>query len=373
MLVGNRFRMGDRIGGGSFGEVFRCTEGGQTYAMKLEPRDSKPCLLKYEYMLYRHLGHNALGFPNVHWYGVEAHHNVLVLALLGPSIDTLFKKCGGKFKIRTVLLLAGQLLDRVEHMHMKGFLHRDLKPDNFAIGGTPETAHIVHLFDLGLAKKITKLRPMLDKRSLTGTARFAARAAHNGLQQCRRDDLESLGYVLVYLALGVLPWQGIHREDKMQKLALVKERKFATSIESLTKGLPSAFAKYFNYLRMLKHDSRPDYAFLRALFSNYDLEDRKFEWETQETPKLPENVIIDVPLPLPLPLPLEKIVPPVPLPLQKVVPPLPPKIPFYHQSQTTRLPIPQIQARKTSPLQKPPSAPKPIIILPPPPRRKKGQ
>jgi len=181
-------------------------------AVKLEPVQSKRPQLLYEYQLYRVLA-GSVGIANVRWYGVERDFNVLVLDQLGPSLEDLFNFCGRKFSTKTVLMLAEQCIVRIENLHEKGFLHRDVKPDNLLMG-LGRRANQVYLIDFGLSKKYRDSRtqqhiPYCENKNLTGTARYASLNTHLGIEQGRRDDMESLGYLMMYLLRGSLPWQGL--------------------------------------------------------------------------------------------------------------------------------------------------------------------
>jgi casein kinase 1 epsilon len=181
-------------------------------------------------------------------------------------------------------------------MHTRHFLHRDIKPENFLIG-LPPNQHIVHVIDLGLAKRykdrITgKHIPYKDGKKLTGTARYASVKTHMGVEQSRRDDMESLGFVLVYLLLGGLPWQGIRAKNKQEKYDKIKDLKVATSFETLCKDHPDEFVTYFNYCHKLSFEEKPDYMYLRRLFKNlftrqgFQL-DYQFDWMGSSPPPPP--------------------------------------------------------------------------------------
>ncbi|EEC74218.1 hypothetical protein OsI_09385 [Oryza sativa Indica Group] len=161
--------------------------------------------LHYESKLYMLL-QGGTGIPHLKWFGVEGEYNVMVIDLLGPSLEDLFNYCSRKFSLKTVLMLADQMINRVEYMHQKGFLHRDIKPDNFLMG-LGRKANQVYIIDYGLAKKYRDLQthkhiPYRENKNLTGTARYASVNTHLGVEQSRRDDLESLGYVLMYFLRG---------------------------------------------------------------------------------------------------------------------------------------------------------------------------
>lgn len=271
LRVGKKYRLGRKIGSGSFGDIYLGTNvtNGEEVAIKLESVKTKHPQLLYESRLYRYLqgGH---GIPYIHWYGMEGNYNVLVLDLLGPSLEDLFNYCNRKFSVKTVLMIADEILTRVEYLHEKNFIHRDIKPDNFLIG-RERKAHVVYAIDFGLAKRYRHPKthahmPYRENKHLTGTPRYASINNHLGIEQSRRDDLESVGYVLMYFLRGSLPWQGLHANTKKQKYKKIMEKKIAVSYEVLCKGFPEEFLVYFEYCRALRFDDKPDYGYLRKMF-----------------------------------------------------------------------------------------------------------
>jgi len=273
LRVGGKFRLGRKIGSGSFGDIYIGThvQTGEEVAIKLESIKSKHPQLLYESKLYKILA-GGVGVPNVHWYGVEGDYNVMVIDLLGPSLEDLFSFCSRKFSIKTVLMLADQMINRVEYVHAKNFIHRDIKPDNFLIG-LGKKANQVHIIDFGLAKKYRDPKtqqhiPYRENKNLTGTARYASVNTHLGIEQSRRDDLEAVGYVLMYFSRGTLPWQGLKANSKKEKYEKIMEKKMSTSVEVLCKHFPSELATYLNYCRSLRFEDRPDYAYLRRLLKD---------------------------------------------------------------------------------------------------------
>ncbi|KAL7152383.1 hypothetical protein ABFS83_04G093600 [Erythranthe nasuta] len=286
--VGNKFRLGRKIGSGSFGEIYLGTniQTNEEVAIKLENVKTKHPQLLYESKLYKLL-QGGTGIPNVRWFGVEGDYNVLVIDLLGPSLEDLFNFCSRKLSLKTVLMLADQMINRVEYIHSKSFLHRDIKPDNFLMG-LGKRANQVYAIDFGLAKKYRDSSthqhiPYRENKNLTGTARYASMNTHLGIEQSRRDDLESLGYVLMYFLRGSLPWQGLKAGNKKQKYERISEKKVSTSIEALCRGYPTEFASYFHYCRSLRFDDKPDYAYLKRIFRDLFIRegfqlDQVFDW-----------------------------------------------------------------------------------------------
>ena len=194
----------------------------------------------------------------------------MVMELLGPSLEEIFAGCNRRFSLKTTLMLADQMLFRIQYMHMLSFIHRDIKPDNFLMG-LGKRSCILYLIDFGLAKKYKDPKnkqhiPYRDRRNLTGTARYASINAHLGIEQSRRDDLESIGYVLCYFLKGQLPWQGIHAGTKQEKYQKIKDKKITTPVEILCKGVCSELSQYLNYVRALRFEEDPNYDQLRRIF-----------------------------------------------------------------------------------------------------------
>lgn len=289
LRVGKKYRLGRKIGSGSFGDIYLGTNmtTGEEVAIKLESVKTKHPQLLRETKIYRSL-HGVVGIPSVRWYGVEGDYNVMVIDLLGKSLEDLFNATSRRFNLKTVLMLADQLLCRLEIVHTKCYIHRDIKPDNFLMG-RGSRRHMVYIIDFGLAKLYRDPRthrhiPYREGKNLTGTARYASINTHMGIEQSRRDDLESLGYVLMYFLRGSLPWQGLKANTKTQKYERILEKKISTSTEMLCKGFPAEFRSYFEHVRSLRFDDRPDYDYLKRLFRELFFRkgfsyDNIFDWE----------------------------------------------------------------------------------------------
>ncbi|RDB25879.1 Casein kinase I 1 [Hypsizygus marmoreus] len=289
-IVGSHYRVGKKIGEGSFGVVFEGSKmlSNTPVAIKFEPRKSDAPQLRDEFRSYRTLN-GTPGVPQVHHFGQEGLHNVLVIDLLGPNLEDLFDMCGRKFTIKTVCMAAKQMVTRVQAIHEKSLIYRDIKPDNFLIGvpGT-KNANTIHVIDFGMAKHYrdpkTKVHiPYRERKSLSGTARYMSINTHLGREQSRRDDLESLGHVFMYFLRGGLPWQGLRAATNKQKYEKIGEKKQTTPISELCEGFPEEFAIYMNYVRKLGFEETPDYEFLRDLFTKVlktlgEVEDGVFDW-----------------------------------------------------------------------------------------------
>lgn len=231
----------------------------------------------------------AAGIPNVYYFGQEGLHNILVIDLLGPSLEDLFDHCNRRFTTKTVVMVAKQMLSRVQTIHEKNLIYRDIKPDNFLIGrpGT-KAANVIHVVDFGMAKqyrdpKTKQHIPYRERKSLSGTARYMSINTHLGREQSRRDDLEALGHVFMYFLRGGLPWQGLKAATNKQKYEKIGEKKQTTAIKDLCDGFPEEFNKYLSYVRNLGFEDTPDYDYLRDLFTQAlknsgEVEDGEYDW-----------------------------------------------------------------------------------------------
>ena len=223
------------------------------------------------------------------------------MELLGKSLEDIFQNQEKKFTLKTVCMIGIQMLDRLEFVHSKNIIHRDIKPDNFVLG-LDNKSHIIYILDFGLSKKFRSSRTHQHikfsvNKKLTGTARYASINALKGCEQSRRDDLEAIGYVLMYFLRGSLPWQGLHvnkGEDRYKKILMKKK---GTSAEDLCKGFPKQFIEYINYTRNLEFEADPDYKFLRGLLTDA-LEKEKcsfdfwYDW-VKEKPNITDEIAVE--------------------------------------------------------------------------------
>lgn len=197
-LISGKYLLHNKVGEGSFGAIYKAsnTYTRQPVAIKIESNKGGYSQLLYEYKIYKAI-EGGYGIPSTECFGAEKEYNFMVVQLLGSSLEDLFSHNKNKFSLQTVLLLCDQMLMRLEYLHSKNYIHRDIKPDNFCVGA--DNNKQIYLIDYGLATKYKDHRTGEHIKhgrqiSLTGTARYASLNAHLGYDQSRRDDLESLGY-----------------------------------------------------------------------------------------------------------------------------------------------------------------------------------
>jgi casein kinase 1 len=229
-------------------------------------------MLNYESKILDYLK-GVRGVPIIKASGFQGDFNYVAMEALGENLQTVHERCNDKFTLETTLLLADQFLEIIQDIHDKYFVHRDLKPENFLLGRGKQGSR-VYMIDFGLAKRYIEKNgkhiPYVEGKDFRGTLRYCSKNMHACIENSRRDDLESIGYLLVYFLVGKLPWQSLDslkKRNQKEMTKLIAQKKFNTSLENLCKGCPEEFIEYFKYVGNLQFTEKPDYASLRALFA----------------------------------------------------------------------------------------------------------
>ena len=293
----SKYKAIKKLGEGSFGKVYKAVYKGEYYALKFESHSDGQNLLEGEATIMSYL--KGPNIPLIKSFGFSGDYNILVMQLLGQSLEDIFNK-REKFSIKTTAMLGYQILNVLQFIHDKHIIHRDIKPDNFVMGLNEYNA-ILYLLDFGLAKKYRSSKtlvqyPYIKKKKLTGTARYASIHALEEMEQSRRDDLESAGYVLMYFIRGNLPWQGLKIKTKDNRYQKILDKKKATTSEELCANFPIEFKQYIDYTRNLGYSENPDYEKLRKNFINVVKKtlrenfDFIYDWTTKSDIKKRKNI-----------------------------------------------------------------------------------
>lgn len=284
----NRYTIRKHLGGGAFGDVYEAEDiqTQQIVALKFETNDTAP-QLPNEYKMYKQLD-GMDGIPKA--YGLYEYGKSKVLAMdqMGPSLESMFRKCGKKFSAKTVLMIADQCLRIIEYVHSCGILHRDIKPQNFLVGRGSLHGKIF-LIDFGVSTTYIDPRTRehqmyTNNNGLVGTAYYVSINTHLGDQQSRRDDLESIAYMLIRFMKGSLPWQGLKMKNVEERNEKITQMKIQTQPEVLCEGIPKEFKAFIEVIRRLRFDEEPKYHWFRSLFNNLLIRsglvnDSVFDWD----------------------------------------------------------------------------------------------
>jgi serine/threonine protein kinase len=287
------------IGKGSFSMVYKAENDSKYYAIKLERKELQN-LLENESTIMNFL--KGPNIPYIKTYGSSGDFNILVMQLLGKDLQTLFSEKKNSFSLKTVCMLAYQMITILENIHKKNIIHRDIKPENFLMGLPGELNSIfLYLIDFGLSKfyyknSVTECNTKKDRNKMTGTPRYASINALRGLEQGKKDDLESIGYVLIYLLKGSLPWQSINVKNKLEKLKKILVLKIETPSSDLCNGLPQEFEIYLDYCKNLELETEPDYnmlknLFLQVLYNEKMKFDYIYDWSTSKDIEISNSYI----------------------------------------------------------------------------------
>jgi serine/threonine protein kinase len=279
-----------QLGKGGFGQIYlgRNIKENFPIAIKVEEKGNRSHLF-LEYEILKEI--QGDGIPRVYKFREGHHHNYLLMELLGKSIDKLFSDNKKQFSYKTIFEIGYQMIERIEYVHSKGYIHRDIKPGNFVIG-KGDKSKIIYIIDFGLSKRYIdkntdKHIPYKEGKGLTGTARYVSLFTHYGIEQSRRDDIEGIAYNLIYLARGKLPWQGVKTKNKKEKHKKIMESKLAFTPDILCKDLPKEFVNLLKYSRELEFEEKPDYKDIKLMFKNYIVKNGgslnwEFDWDKQK-------------------------------------------------------------------------------------------
>ena len=311
IIIYNNFKLyfNKKLGSGAFGEIYKGEEISthKDLAIKCETvQENKLSLLKTEIEILTYLK-GTKGIPKIYLHLFSKKYNFMFLELLGPNLNELFHFCNKKLSLPTVLSIGLQMLDRIESIHSLHIIHRDIKPENFLIG-KKDKINTIYLCDFGLAKRFRDNKtgnhiPYKTKKKFTGTPAFASVYTHLGCEQSRRDDLESLAYILIYLGTGTLPWKRMKTKGKDEKYSKILSKKMNTSSEELLQGLPIEFLTFLQNVRDLQFEQKPDYDYLRKLLrkmnnSGVPLEEIKLDYidyiEKIKNKKINKNKIKEI-------------------------------------------------------------------------------
>jgi len=271
LVIENKYKLVKKLGEGSFGKIFSGINQNtnEKVAIKIEEINNLS-VLRNEARIYTDL-RDMIGVPKMRAWGKEGKFNYLVIDHLGQSLEDLRIQCGGILSLKTTLLLGIQMIERMELLHSHGIVHRDVKPDNFLLG-IEDNKNLLYVIDFGLAKRyMTKGMHIKieNNRKLIGTARYVSINIHNGILPSRRDDMESIGYILLYLLLGNLPWQGLKISNRDEKHKIIGEKKNKIKWwDKYNSKVPGEIFIMIQYCRNLKYDENPDYVYLKKLLNN---------------------------------------------------------------------------------------------------------
>ena len=302
LTLGNKYLLfkQKKIGSGAFGEVYlgQNKQNNQLIAIKIEKlKNNQNPQLKYETSIIRYL-QGSEGIPQ-YYYSIKLNDfYFLIMELLGPNLENILNQMNRHFTIKTIINLGIQMINIIENLHKAYVIHRDIKPENFVIGLNKKNK--IYLIDFGLSKRFRNPKngehiPYKDGKTLVGTAKYSSVYTHLGIEQSRRDDLESMIYTLIYLFNGNLPWDNLKAKNKTEKYQKILEVKMNISNEKLFKKLPKEFECLLEYVRSLHFDGIPDYDMMKGELSgllevNVTFDNVFYDWNEKKKMNLLMNV-----------------------------------------------------------------------------------
>jgi serine/threonine protein kinase len=266
IIINSKYKLIDKIGEGAFGSIYK-GQNIRTFspvAIKIEPIQQQTNLLKNESKVL-HFLNNIKGIPNLKWFGKDKTKYYMVINLLGESLQSV-KTRYNLISLQHVLKIAIKIIILLRTIHEKGLIHRDIKPDNFLLGLNDKKN--IYIIDFGFCKsyiKDNKHIPQKKIHNLIGSLNYASINSHKLIELSRRDDLESLGYMLLYFYLGELPWEN---EKNKEKIMYVKQN-IVKNIK-----LPNVFINYMKYIWSLEFDENPNYT---NIINNFMIEINNIE------------------------------------------------------------------------------------------------
>ena len=294
-----KYRTIKKLGEGSFGKVYKAEYNNEYFALKFEEKEKGQHLLEIEANIMSYL--KGPNIPQVKSFGYNENYYILVMQLLGKSLEHIFnQRKDKKFSVKTTSFLGYQMLSILKYIHDKHIIHRDIKPDNFVVGLNSQNA-ILYLLDFGLAKKYRSSKtleqyPYIKRKKLTGTARYASIHALEEMEQSRRDDMEGVGYVLMYFLRGNLPWMGMKLKNKEDRIKKILDKKKETTTEELCQNFPIEFHEFLEHCKNLEYTEEPKYDKFKNKFYNLvknklnEKFDYIYDWTTENDINKRKNI-----------------------------------------------------------------------------------